>query len=188
MAKIILTGPHYCGKTTVLRKLKDYFLDNPEVGFIESDGSRCPISYKDVDYLRANPKTEINITYWMIADNIKREIEAKNKYKNLVFDRCVIDQLAYPAEITGKDNLPKSINLFIREWLIFEPYDKIFIFPANPDFLKAGTNNTGDVNFQKNIEQRYLELTKEFNLSSEILPLDQDRQIDLILNYLKSNL
>lgn len=186
--KVVLTGPHCCGKTTVLRTLRDVLKVPDNVGFLESSGKDCPIDYSDSEFLRSHPENEIRLTYWMLSDLIKREVEGMSRYEHLVLDRSIIDQIVYPVELLGKERLPGSIEHLVRDWTNREPYDHIFLFPANPDFLAHGGTKDKNPAFQQKIADLYRELFDQYKIKHELLPLDQEVQVQLIGSYLKRNL
>ena len=186
--KVVLTGPHCCGKTTVLKALRDTLKVPDNVGFLESFGKDCPIDYSDSEFLRSHPETEVRLTYWMLSDLVKREVEGMSRYEHLVLDRCIVDQIVYPVEILGKDKLPSSIDYFVRDWTERESYSHVFLFPANPKFLAKGGTKDKNKEFQQKIADLYCELLDEYKIRYELLPVDQEVQIQLVSDYLRQNL
>lgn len=182
--KLALTGPHCSGKTTVMRALEEELGHSTTFQFLAYDGSRSPISYANIDYLRAHPHEEITLSYWMLTDLIGREIEAEAKYKNIILDRCVIDQIVYPLTILGESKVPESLFNISKDWMSHSPYSHVFIFPKNNDLLRRYGSKDKDPLFLQEIEQNYFKLIKYLNVNHTILPTKQKEQIEIIKRHI----
>lgn len=177
--KIALTGPHSCGKSTVFRAIEHKY-SGKKINFISYDGNRAPIDYGNMQKLKENPELELDLTNWMIADLIKREIEATNKYENVILDRCVIDQLVYPYVILGKELIPDAMKEYVKFWISTRPYDLVFLFPRNEQLLKEFGKKDKSVDFLREIDDGYINLINEYKINIVMLPNSQEEQINTI--------
>lgn len=184
MKKIVVTGPHCCGKSTVINKVKEYFNENSNIEFISFSGKASPIDYSSSDKLKNNYISEIDITYYMITKLLEREIEIEYKTKELVvLDRCIIDQIVYPSVLLKRE-YHNNIFDFLKLWLKIHPYEKIFYIPKNYELLsKYGTKDKSK-EYLDLIEEKYLQVMRELKVDYTILPKNQEEQIQQIQQYL----
>lgn len=181
--KLTLTGPHCCGKSTVFKMVENTELSK-KLRFIHYDGSRAPIDYGNVLYLKEHPDAEIDLTHWMIADLIKREVEVTQKEPRIILDRCVIDQLVYPFVILGSERFPTEIEEYARYWVTQRPYDVVFLFPRNEELLERFGKNK-DIGFLNAVDEAYVMLLDKYGVNYIQLPNDQESQVRVIKSELE---
>lgn len=185
--KIAVTGPHCSGKSTLLNRV-EADLNLPNIKFFKFDGSSCPINYSNKSVIN-NRDNEIAITLWMISKLTSREIETQYSLDHkqtdiIIFDRCLLDQLVYPAVSLKEDISISTIRKYIDLWLSLSPYDLIFYVPKNEDFLKKVTNFNQDLDYLDKVEKTYLKLFDNLKHTDKIfiLPPNQDEQKSIIID------
>lgn len=188
MKKIVVTGPHCCGKSTITKKIKEDFTDIPNIEFANFSGKNSPVDYSNANKLKNNYVSELDITYYMITKLLEREIEIEyGKNEIVILDRCLIDQIVYPSVLL-KQEYHKSIFDFLGLWIKIHPYDKIFYVPKNYELLsKYGTKDKSQ-KYLDDIEEKYLGVIKKLGIDYTILPKNQEEQIKEIEKYLKEEL
>jgi len=130
--KIALVGTHNSGKTTALwnvgselkkRGFKDFTL-------IQEVVRNCP-------YPMFDPAFNFQCQLWTMLHQILAEMEAQRRYKNVITDRSVFDQLVYycaklpNASDYLRDPYYKELSMLrnlANEWTSRYPYDYIFLF------------------------------------------------------------
>ena len=187
MKKIAVTGPHCCGKSTVIKRIEEDINKNNEIKFVHFSGKDSPIDYSSAQKLKNNTSSEIDITYYMISKLLEREIDIEYTQGNIaVLDRCLIDQIVYPSVLLDEQYL-SDIFGYIRLWLDIHPYMHVFYIPKNYELLeKFGTKDKSKA-YLDLIEDKYLEILKRLNIEYTILPNNQDEQIRILKNFLIEN-
>jgi len=130
--KIALVGTHNSGKTTALwnvgselkkRGYKDFTL-------IQEVVRACP-------YPMFDPAFNFQCQLWTMLHQILAEMEAQRRYKNVITDRSVFDQLVYyRAKLPNKSDYLKDpyyaeltmLRNLANKWEDYYPYDYIFWF------------------------------------------------------------
>lgn len=188
MKKIVVTGPHCCGKSTIIKKIKEDFSDIPNIEFMNFSGKNSPVDYSNANKLKNNYVSELDITYYMITKLLEREIKIEYGTNEIVIlDRCLVDQIVYPSVLL-KQEYHKFIFDFLELWIKIHPYDKIFYVPKNYELLsKYGTKDKSQ-KYLDDIEAKYLEVIKKLGIDYTILPRNQEEQIKKIEKYLKEEL
>lgn len=187
MKKIVITGPHCCGKSTVLKKVEEYLNEKKDIKFVHFSGKESPIDYSNAKELKNNVNSEIDITYYMISKLLEREIDIEySQEKIAILDRCLIDQMVYPSLLLEEKYL-QSIFDYIKLWLEIHPYTHVFYVPKNYDLLKKYGTKDKSKRYLELIEDKYLEILKKLNIEYTILPNNQEEQIKEIKKYLISN-
>ncbi len=186
MKKIVITGPHCCGKSTVIRKIEED-IGNNNIKFIQFSGKDSPVDYSSSQKLKDNIKSEIDITYYMICKLLEREVDIEYNDGNLaVLDRCLIDQLVYPSVLLDEKYL-NDIFGYIRLWLEFHPYTHVFYVPKNYELLEKYGTKDKSKEYLDLIEDKYLEILKKLNIKYTILPNNQDDQISILKKFFMNN-
>ena len=136
MKKIVITGPHCCGKSTVIKRIEEDINKDNDIRFVHFSGKDSPIDYSSAQKLKDNTSSEIDITYYMISKLLEREIDIEYAQGNVaVLDRCLIDQIVYPSVLLDEQYLC-SIFGYIRLWLDTHPYMHVFYIPKNYELLE----------------------------------------------------
>ncbi len=188
MKKIVVTGPHCCGKSTVIKKIEKDIEIKTNIKFVHFSGKDSPVDYSNAQKLKNNVNFEIDITYYMIGKLIEREInlEYTGEENIAVLDRCLIDQMVYPSVLLDEKYL-NNIFEYIRLWLDIHPYIHIFYIPKNYELLEKFGTKDKSKEYLDLIEDKYLEILKKLNIEYTILPSIQDEQVRIIKKYLIDN-
>ena len=186
MKKIAVTGPHCSGKSTVINQIKEDFKDDTKIVFHNFSGKSSPIDYSSSSKLKNDHISEIDITYYLIAKLLEREVEIEYEENEIVvLDRCLIDQIVYPSVLLP-EKYHQNIFDFLKLWFKIHPYEILFYIPKNYDLLtKYGTKDKSKEYLDK-IEETYLTILKKLGIKYLILPKEQEKQIEQIEEYLKS--
>lgn len=187
MKKIVITGPHCCGKSTVIKRIEEDINKDNDIRFVHFSGKDSPIDYSSAQKLKDNTSSEIDITYYMISKLLEREIDIEYTQGNVaVLDRCLIDQIVYPSVLLDEQYLC-SIFGYIRLWLDTHPYTHVFYIPKNYELLEKYGTKDKSKEYLDLIEYKYLEILKKLNIEYTILPNNQDEQIRILKNFLIQN-
>ena len=188
MIKIAVTGPHCCGKSTVLKMVQDNLKNENQVEFLKFSGKESPIDYSSSISLKNNRLMELDITFWMLMKMIDRELNFEYNMSSekdiCVLDRCIIDQIVYPSALLKERDLT-IIKNFIKLWINAHPYDVILYIPKNPELLKKYGKKDKSIEYLDKIEDLYLKILDELKCKYFILPNNQKEQVDFIVTYLK---
>ena len=87
MKKIVITVPHCCGKSTVLKKVEEYLNEKKDIKFVHFSGKESPIDYSNAKELKNNVNSEIDITYYMISKLLEREIDIEYSQEKNCYSR-----------------------------------------------------------------------------------------------------
>ena len=152
--KIAISGSHGTGKTfAVLDVAKQYKLDNPNknVTVITEIARECPFPI--------NQNATVESELWMIATQIKKEIEAEKNYDIVITDRSLADYLAYTKY--HFEDIYKAQFPFLEYYI--STYDIIFYksYEMNHHYLIEDGVRDLDKKFQKSIDK---ELITIYNL------------------------
>lgn len=182
--KIIVTGPHCSGKTTVIRKTRDLVVhERTNIQFLLFKND-CPFDYSDHGNLERNPKTVERITWWMIAQFSLRELSSLSSSEHQVFDRGMIDELVYPTAILGSKRVPHVIRDFVKRWHEEEPYDHVFVVPKNEDFLRMYGKKDRSMKYVRRVDELYHELVSKYCPHHTFLPKNQEEQVITLRDFM----
>ena len=159
-----------------------FIFDN--INFFGFSGNGSPINYESASNLKNNYIAELDITYYMITKLLEREIAIEyGKDGIALLDRCLIDQLVYPAVLLN-ENYQNPFFDYVKLWIKIHPYKHIFYIPKNYELLtKYGTKDKS-IYYVDEIEKKYLEVIKELGIEYTILSENQEEQIKKIIEYL----
>lgn len=187
MKKIVVTGPHCCGKSTVIRKIEEDIGSSDGIEFIHFSGKASPVDYSSSKELKNNTLHEIDITYYMINKLLEREIELEYKEGNIaVLDRCLIDQIVYPSVLLDEKYHSDIFN-YIKLWLKIHPYQHVFYIPKNYELLEKYGTKDKSREYLDMIQEKYLEVLKKLDVKYTILSDNQTAQIEFLKKYLMDN-
>lgn len=184
--KIAITGPHCCGKTTVIEKVKEALGNraNGKIFFYTFSGESAPVDYSNAQKLRKDSKDELRLTYWMLSKLIERESDVVTEGDTIhLFDRCVFDQVIYTKVLLEEEKcypIRDFVNTYMKEF----PYDMVFILPVNLDLLqKHGTKDKSKF-YAMEIHDEYQECAKELENRCMLLPEAQEKQVQIITDFI----
>ncbi|MBO5341196.1 MAG: AAA family ATPase [Lachnospiraceae bacterium] len=189
--KIAVTGPHCCGKSTVLKKVEEKLVQKygrlEEVVFHSFSGKSSPIDYSSAQSLKNESNRELLLTYWMLSKLIERECDFALDIGGLhIYDRCVLDQIVYSDVLMSKEN-SKYIRDYVNFYCYKFPYDQVFVLPANYEILEKYGTKDKNPEYVEQICIRYNSLTSEYK-NIVYLPLDQQEQVNIIMSYIENGM
>ncbi|MEM7813845.1 MAG: AAA family ATPase [Candidatus Aenigmatarchaeota archaeon] len=158
--KIALIGTHGTGKTTLVyeltAELKKHGLN---ATMCTETARRCP--------LPINRSATFKSQLWMLATQIKEEIEAEKDYEFVVCDRSVLDPFVYTCYVLP--DAKEKMWPIVREHL--STYDFLFKTPIIPGYMvKDGVRDT-DEGFQRAIDELMDKVLREFHVPHFVLPM-----------------
>lgn len=117
---VAFSGTHGTGKSTqaysLASKLK---LHGYNVALVDELARECPLPIN---------KEAVDLTqYWIVASQIKREIELMSRYDYVIVDRSIFDTLAYGVTLKNisMDNsqlIPQYIRTYYKSIIVLDPY------------------------------------------------------------------
>jgi len=108
--KVGVSGVHGAGKSyKVLDLSMQYKKKYPTktIHILQENVIKCPLSF--------NEKSTYETQLWIVADQIKAEIEACELYDIVICDRCVYDPIAY-AMATDLNDTKELLWEFLKPW------------------------------------------------------------------------
>lgn len=187
MKKIVVTGPHCCGKSTVIKRIQEDIGERENIEFIHFSGKGSPVDYSSSKELKDNTIHEIDITYYMTNKLLEREIELEYREGNIaILDRCLIDQIVYPSVLLD-EKYHSDIFSYIKLWLKIHPYQHVFYVPKNYELLEKYGTKDKSREYLDVIQEKYLEILGKLNIKYTILPDNQEEQIEYLKKYLTEN-
>jgi len=150
--KIAVSGSHGCGKTKLINELFKQANGNKVI--LPEIARECP--------LPINQKQTLESSLWMFHNQMRLELEYGYLYDTIICDRSIVDSIAYSLCIHGEHKYLKHIKEFTRDWL--PTYNKIYFLTIknNNYFIDDGIRDMDSI-FRQKIEDKMLELYKEFN-------------------------
>lgn len=126
MKKIVVTGTHGAGKTTLAHQICVTLKErNINATIIEEKARSCPFPINEA----ATTSTEI----WMVHSQIRAELQAKaEKYEAAVIDRCSLDAIVYWDDRRETHAYFESLKKAAIEWVSNE-YDLIILVEPSSD-------------------------------------------------------
>lgn len=173
--KIAFIGTHGTGKTTLahelVSKLKKQGID---AGFLSEVARSCPFPINE----GRTKKAQI----WIILNQIIKEMEVEEHCETLVSDRSVLDGYCY---YVSKFKRSKLLEPLIKEHL--KTYSYLIRVPIRKEFLKKDKIRSTDKKFQKEIDEQFDKLLKEFKIDYiDLTNNSQKTNKDLIEDVLKT--
>ena len=157
MIKVAVSGVHSSGKSTeVFRLANRYKIDfpNKRVGVLQENIVDCP--------LPINESTEVMSQYWLVCDQITKEIEFSKKYDILVCDRSVFDPICYciavakfPGNEFKKFELLKASQFLYKFLSSFgDTYDEIFLMNTPKICIEDGLRSV-NLEFRDIVKEQF---------------------------------
>ena len=157
--KIALSGAHGTGKSfKVFEFAKDYKLKYPssKVGIIQENIIDCP--------LPINKGTTVESQYWIISNQITKEIEYQEKYDIVISDRTVFDPLPYMKSV----GLITDSNRFLDFLKPFgQSYDVIYLmdYKTNNYVFSDGLRDI-DLEFRNKVGEYFDDIFSDLEASN----------------------
>jgi nicotinamide riboside kinase len=172
--KIALIGTHGIGKTTLAYGITTYLKkQGKHAGMLAEVTWRCPF--------KINKETSIKSQLWLLATQIKEELELEEKFDYVVCDRSAIDNFIYTLNAVGHENaLPYESMVLDRA----KSYDLLFKLPLKKEFLVPDGIRDTDREFQKKIDDLLEDYLKQKNIEHVKIVPGMD-YLEQITGYLK---
>jgi nicotinamide riboside kinase len=161
--KIAIIGPQGSGKTTLLSKLQKEFKSRGKTVEMVNEVARS-------SPWGINEQATFPGQRWIFNAQMIKELEAEYKNPDIIlYDRSVIDNLAYTEHLHNRDE-PFPITEFLqmveiaRYWS--RRYDFIIYMPFNPSRLNDDGVRSTNVAFAKDIDERIRKMVIEFGLKT----------------------
>lgn len=165
--KIAFLGTHGTGKTTlahdVMTNLKKKGID---AGFMSEIARNCPFPLNE----DATKKSQI----WIILNQIIAEMESEERYGVLVCDRSVLDGYCYYVNKFGRSPVLEAL---VKEHL--KTYSKLIRVPIREGFLRKDKVRSTNKNFQKDIDNQFDKMIKEFGIGDKIHFMGNGQKSDI---------
>jgi hypothetical protein len=150
--KIAYSGTHGTGKTTSCFNLATQCKLNchsKSIHLLTEVASESPF--------KINKETTVESQMWIFVNQISRELENSLRYKILISDRTIVDNIAYTM-VAGFKDLAKNQYEFAKSFI--STYDYIFVKKnANNDFhYEDGIRDSKDSQYRQDVEDALLNI------------------------------
>jgi len=167
--KIAIIGTHFSGKTELVDELHRLLTrKGRKIAKVTEVVRKCP--------LPVNTMTTFDAQKWILAQQIREEIEASGRSEIVLSDRSVIDNYIYMMR-----GFPEQARAFLP--LVLEhgrTYDYIFkTTPHETEIAADGFRDTDPV-FRREIEDMLSAFLKEHGIKVHEIP--QDNQAEFVIN------
>lgn len=164
--KIAIIGTHGVGKTTLAGKFFLYALEKGRNAKLIHEVARdCPLGINE-NFCAAS-------CTWILAEQIKREMEAHKKGANMIIcDRSSIDPFMYLQDSfnDGRNSIIATLHAFALEWL--KTYYKIiWISPSGLKIIDDGVRCI-DIEIQSNIDANFSQQLEKLDIFENIICLN----------------
>ncbi|MCH1430084.1 MAG: ATP-binding protein [Chlamydiales bacterium] len=150
MKKIVVTGTHGVGKTTLAHQICVTLKErNINTTIIEEKVRSCPFPI--------NEKSTLDTEIWMIHTQIKAELHAKAElYDVAVLDRCSLDAIVYWEDLNKpKDSYFELLKKSALHWV--QQYDLIVLVEPSSDTASFAVDAVRDsgINYRNRIRDAF---------------------------------
>jgi len=172
--KIALIGTHGIGKTTLAYGITNYLKKSSKSASMLHEGTwNCPFEI--------NKKTTFESQLWLLATQIKKELELERKFDYVVCDRSIIDNFIYTLN-SVEYKKAKNYEDFILDYS--KSYSFLFKLPLKAEFLIEDGIRDTDKTFQKKIDDMLEDYLAQRNI--EHIKLDPGKDyLEQIIKHLK---
>jgi len=147
LVKVALIGTHNTGKTTALwqvgAELKKLGIRG--VGLVQETVRGCPYPIEE--------KETFEGANWTLLSQILAEADAQLKYKHVICDRSVIDQIIYFECAVGNTQQRKYLRDIAESWMRIRPYNTLFLFTPSP---LIPVPRRSSLEWRREIEKRFI--------------------------------
>jgi len=154
--KIGIMGAQGTGKSTLALKLAaEYKQNHPgeNVGLLTGTARNCPF--------QLNKNTTFEGQLWIWHAQFKAELEMSARYKILVCDRTVLDNLAY-SKYAGFNSLCDDCFYTALDWL--KTYDSLYWLRPDKQLITDGFRDP-DPQFQADIDLIFKEWIDKYHIN-----------------------
>lgn len=169
-------GSHFVGKSTTVEKLVSALREKGhDVAHIPEVVRDCPFPI--------NEETTFQAQFWILIEQIRREMELHKGNVILVTDRTVLDNFAYMyrrwKQRAVSDEQLKAAENLVRHWI--KSYDLLFLLePFEMEIAEDGFRST-DREFRNEIHGIILHLIGEADVDVITVSGSQDETLKKIL-------
>jgi predicted ATPase len=176
MKRYALCGAHGTGKTTVLKDISDYLLDNTSIIPIFNTSNARKLSEMGV---KINDKGDDFVQYVVQASHVSRFAEP-----NWFADRCVVDGFAYMEAAWRKKLVSQECWDTVHNLMnTFAPlYTQIFYVPIEFEMENDGIRKV-DIEYQREIDH-YMKRILELYNNVTTLKGSRDERKEIVLKYI----
>lgn len=162
--KIAVVGVHGSGKSTKVFQLAEKYkkiFRNKTIHIIQENVINCPFEF--------NEKTTYESQMWIIADQIKAELEAQKKYDFIICDRSVFDPIAY-SYVCGLPDVSNILYEFLKHY--GNTYDKIYLMNGSKNnyIFEDGLRTTNE-EFRKKVDLKFFDIFSKLQKENYIKDL-----------------
>lgn len=181
---ISIEGPDYCGKTTVINKLKEYLIEINQIDKFMF--SREPDNKAIRNILLNQELTDLERIYLFTADRAMLYNHYKQQDKIIISDRSILTTYAYQARNKELLNIIETISK-----PIFNKEDHIFIvLLPDKEIIKNRAKQRDEKNvldefMLSNIDSIYDAYYSFNNIASKTFYITSDSQVNEIIEILK---
>jgi predicted ATPase len=168
MNLIAFSGTHGCGKTTQVYKLASTLKQKGyNVAVIDELARECP--------LPINKEAGVLTQFWIIASQMKREIELMSRYDYVIVDRTIFDTAAYAYCLGLFSNMDGILAMYTRVF-----YKEVIILDPNYfDYqINDGVRDMDPV-FRIQVHNVLLKLYESKNVNYVLVKSEDELQIHL---------
>lgn len=187
---IVLEGLDGCGKSTQIKRLKDFFEKKNKLVYVTAE----PTEFETGAYLRRILSESLNKNMYLqaalfLADRLEHITHPKfgikqylDKGYNVICDRYYYSSLAYQGTASDMDWV-EYINLNCPDILV---PDLCIFLDVNPDTCKERIDKVRekpelyekDINLMREIRQNFLNVLNKLKGSQNIVILDANQSLD----------
>lgn len=171
--KILITGTHSTGKSTLLSALQSEskFKDFLFIGGVTREAKQLGLSI--------NQEGDISTQIFCASTDVLNIL--KNKDKDVVYDRSIVDTFIYSKYLWGEGKLPYHIyqSIFTYYYYYKDSFDYIFWLRPEFDLVDDGVRDT-DLSFQSEIDKLFELEFKSINHS--ILSGDTESRVKQLID------
>ncbi len=178
--KIALVGATCTGKTTILNALKEKFVHQNDIKFID-EGARAFYEMHPRIKDRGSWRTQAKIRDWVVEDEVRIESQEP---KVIICDRSVLDSVIYLNAYQNYDNANKMLNS-IRQHL--SSYNEYVMLDPKDVSYKKDSIRTESPEFRMKVHELFLDYFKENNIRYTLLSGTLDQKINYLTKIINSS-
>lgn len=195
---ITFEGPDGCGKTTIINKMKEYFVGNDKIIFTREPGG-TKISEKIRDLILSNengemsPRTEALLYSASRAQHVDELIRPNLEKGNVVIsDRFVLSSLAYQGggRKLGVDNVEIINNFAISDvqpdLVLFFYVDPLTVLKRKSLTVNADRLELSGDDFHSLVYETYIGLLDKKDDGKNLIRIDATRTVEEVFNEVKN--
>jgi len=174
---IAFSGTHGTGKSTSAYQLTAALkLKGVSAAVIDELARECP--------LKINKDANLSTQYWILASQIKRELEITNRYDYIITDRAVIDTVSYGVTLGLIDY---NFGSFLKSHVL-DMYSKIFVLdPTGFNYQVSDGIRDMCTDFRMDVHENLLLLYKIMGIDYQLV-VSPDNLKECVNSYFGSDI